>query len=79
MGGMKTDLYTKIVLTIIGACLLALVFRNAPTITTAYAETGTVGSPTHVIIDGVRENVGLPVINYIDEYHQVALLRTHVQ
>ncbi len=38
---MKTDLYTKVVLTIIAACLLGLVFRDVPTITTAYAETAT--------------------------------------
>jgi hypothetical protein len=32
--GMKTDLYTKVVLTIIAACLLGLVFRDVPTVTT---------------------------------------------
>jgi hypothetical protein len=60
--GMKTDLYTKVVLTIIAACLLGLVFRDAPPIvTTAQAETAT-EPPIHVIIDGVQGGA-LPVSN----------------
>ena len=39
---MKTDLYTKAVLTIIAACLLGLVFRDVPMVTTAHAEISTV-------------------------------------
>ena len=62
--GMKTDLYTKVVLTIMAACLLGLVFRNTPIVTTAYAETATQGS-THVIIDGVQGGA-LPVANARD-------------
>jgi hypothetical protein len=60
----KTDLYTKVVLTIIAACLLGLVFRDAPIVTTAYAETAT-GAPMHVIIDGVQGGA-LPVSNARD-------------
>ena len=36
---MKTDLYTKIVLTVIAACLLCLIFRDQPLIATARAQT----------------------------------------
>jgi hypothetical protein len=60
---MKTDLYTKVVLTII-ACLLGVVFRDTPIVTTAYAETAT-GAPIHVIIDGVQGGA-LPVSNARD-------------
>jgi hypothetical protein len=62
--GMKTDLYTKVVLTVIAACLLGLVFRDAPIVTTANAETAT-GAPIHVIIDGVQGGA-LPVANARD-------------
>jgi hypothetical protein len=61
---MKTDLYTKAVLTIIAACLLGLVFRDVPTVTTAHAET-TGEPPIHVIIDGVQGGA-LPVGNARD-------------
>ena len=61
---MKADLYTKVVLTIISACLLGLVFRDVPTVTTAYAETAT-EPPIHVIIDGVQGGA-LPVGNARD-------------
>ena len=61
---MKIDLYTKVVLTTIAACLLGLVFRDVPTVTTAYAETAT-QSPIHVIIDGVQGGA-LPVANARD-------------
>jgi hypothetical protein len=61
---MKTDLYTKFVLTIIAAGLLGLVFRDVPTVTTAYAETAT-EPPIHVIIDGVQGGA-LPVGNARD-------------
>ena len=64
---MKTDLYTKVVLTIIAACLLGLVFRDVPTVTTAYAETAT-EPPIHVIIDGVQGGA-LPVSNERDPVH----------
>ena len=36
---MKIDLYTKIVLTVIAACLLCLVFRDQPLVATAHAQT----------------------------------------
>ena len=36
---MKIDLYTKIVLTVIAACLLCLVFRDQPLLATARAQT----------------------------------------
>ena len=61
---MKTDLYTKVVLTIIAACLLGLVFRDTPIVTTAQAETAT-EAPIHVIIDGVQGGA-LPVGNARD-------------
>jgi hypothetical protein len=64
---MKTDLYTKVVLTIIAACLLGLVLRDVPTVTTAYAETAT-EPPIHVIIDGVQRGA-LPVSNERDPAH----------
>jgi hypothetical protein len=61
---MKTDLYTKVVLTIIAACLLGVVFSRHAEVTTAYAETAT-GAPIHVIIDGVQGGA-LPVSNARD-------------
>jgi hypothetical protein len=44
---MKIDLYTKVVLTTIATCLLVLVFRDAPVVTTARATEG--DKPMHVI------------------------------
>lgn len=38
---MKTDVYTKTVLTVIAACLLALVLRNTTIVTQARAESPT--------------------------------------
>ena len=73
---MKTDLYTKVVLTIIAACLLGLVFRDVPTVTTAYAETAT-EPPIHVIIDGVQGGA-LPVSNARDPVQGYKIpLNTH--
>ena len=37
---MKTDLYTKVVLTVIAACLIGHLFRDVPVVTTARAESG---------------------------------------
>ena len=37
---MKTDLYTKLVLTVIAVCLAGQLFRNVPVVTTARAESG---------------------------------------
>jgi hypothetical protein len=62
MGRMKIDLYTKVILTTIAACLLALVFRNAPVVTTAHAADG--DKPMHVIIDafdGRFNSAAMPV------------------
>ena len=64
---MKIDLYTKVVLTIIAACLLGLVFRDTPIVTTAYSETAA-EAPIHVIIDGVQGGA-LPVSNERDPTH----------
>ena len=35
---MKTDLYTKLVLTVIAVCLIGQLFRDVPVVTTARAE-----------------------------------------
>lgn len=35
---MKTDFYTKTLLTIISACLLSIVLRDAPIVSTAHAQ-----------------------------------------
>jgi hypothetical protein len=35
---MKTDFYTKLVLTIIAVCLMLMVFRDVPVISTAAAQ-----------------------------------------
>ncbi|MBV9873565.1 MAG: hypothetical protein JO025_02455 [Verrucomicrobia bacterium] len=37
---MRTDLYTKLVLTVIAVCLIGQLFRNVPVVTTARAESG---------------------------------------
>jgi hypothetical protein len=62
MGRMKIDLYTKVVLTTIAACLVVLVFRDAPVVTTARATEG--DKPMHVIIDsfdGGFNSAAMPV------------------
>ena len=66
---MKTDLYTKIVLTVIAACLLGLVFRDAPVVTNAFAQ----ANQTHVFIDGVAD--ALPIRNEEDRQtgHKIPL------
>src|SRR5258705_5053068 len=64
-GHMKTDLYTKVVLTVIAACLLGLLLRDAPTVTTAHAQGA---AQVHVIIDGVADRVWLPVANPIGDF-----------
>jgi hypothetical protein len=59
---MKIDLYTKVVLTTIATCLLVLVFRDAPVVTTARATEG--DKPMHVIIDsfdGSFNSAAMPV------------------
>jgi hypothetical protein len=38
--GMKTDLYTKVVLTVIAVCPIGQLFHNVPVVTTARAESG---------------------------------------
>lgn len=45
---MTVDIYTKIVLTVIGACLIINVVRNTPFMERALAQSGTV----HVVVDG---------------------------
>jgi hypothetical protein len=50
-----------------GACLLGLVFRDVPTVTTAYAETAT-APPIHLTIDGLQGGT-LPVGNARDPVH----------
>jgi hypothetical protein len=37
---MKTDLHTKLVLTVIAVCLIGQLFRNVPVVTTARADSG---------------------------------------
>ncbi|MBV8482928.1 MAG: hypothetical protein JO077_08705 [Verrucomicrobia bacterium] len=63
---MKGDLYTKVVLTVIAACLVGILFRDVPVITTAQAAPGDLGNPLHVIIDGLLNPGGLPVTNAHD-------------
>jgi hypothetical protein len=45
---MKTDLYTKVVLTVIALCLLLSVVQKSTVISEAQAQSG----PVHVWIDG---------------------------
>jgi hypothetical protein len=58
------DRYTKIVLTVIAACLVVIAFRGEP-VTTAYAQSlrgpVTVVGRVHVIIDGVAQGLAVPV------------------
>jgi hypothetical protein len=48
--GLMIDRYTKVVLTVIAACLVALVFKDHPTVTPAFAQ-----RPVHVVIDEVDQ------------------------
>jgi uncharacterized integral membrane protein len=75
MGRMKADFYTKFVLTVIAVCLLGLVFRNAPSVTTAYAESPTEAPLRHVIIDGVKGG-SLAVSNSVSQGLMVPLWTT---
>jgi hypothetical protein len=70
---MKSDLYTKIVLTVIAACLLGLVFRDVPIITTAHSQDPTKERPTYVIIAGV-ESGSLPVRNQVRDGFDVPFI-----
>jgi hypothetical protein len=55
---MKNDLYTKVVLTIIAACLIGLLFRDVPVVTTARAESGNSPSdPLWVSIAGTAQPI----------------------
>jgi len=58
------DRYTKIVLTVIAACLVVIAFRGQP-VTTADAQSlrgpVTVVGRVHVIIDGVAQGLTVPV------------------
>lgn len=51
-GIMKTDLYTKIVLTVIAVCLVIIVFRGTNLVSVANAGTG---DPVPVVIRGIDE------------------------
>lgn len=46
---MRVDVYTKIVLTVIAACLVTSVVRNNTIVDHAFAQSG----PVHVIVDSV--------------------------
>ena len=46
---MRSDHYTKTVLTVIAGCLLVIAFRGAPPIGPAQAQSG----PVHVVVDSV--------------------------
>ena len=84
MGRMKSDLYTKVVLTVIAACLLGLVFRDQPVVPAAYAQ----GNETHMIIDNVQgalpvtidsvQGGALPVRNPVDRSNKVVPLETEI-
>ena len=51
---MKIDVYTKSVLTIIAACLVCIVFRDMPLISTAHAEVPTASTRVDIVaIEGV--------------------------
>lgn len=62
---MKTDLYTKIVLSIIAVCLVILVFKDNDVVTTAHALPSVAmtqsNSPIDVRIVGVSGYFELPV------------------
>jgi hypothetical protein len=50
----------------IAACLLGLVFREAPIVTSVHAQDGTKARPTYVIIAGVDPELeALPVRNQV--------------
>ena len=51
---MKLDLYTKVVLTIIAACLVSLVFRDQPLVATANAQALTGDKTVNVNIVAVE-------------------------
>jgi hypothetical protein len=55
---MKNDLYTKVVLTVIAVCLIGLLFRDVPVVTTARAGSGNdPGDPLWVSIAGTAQPI----------------------
>jgi hypothetical protein len=55
---MKSDLYTKVILTVIAVCLIGLLFRDVPVVTTARAESGnSPADPLWVSIAGTAQPI----------------------
>ena len=55
----KTDAYTKTILTVIAACLIALVFRDIPITSTAHAQSSGGVVPVDIVaINGSPFRVG---------------------
>jgi hypothetical protein len=59
---MKTDLYTKSILTVIAACLLSIVFRGTPLISTAHAQEPTIVPTAVNIVQVAGNNINPPRI-----------------
>ena len=72
---MRIDLYTKIVLTVIAACLVALVLRDGTSVASAQAQT----EVQKVEIIGIDSELGLPVELYRVRVESTAdLLPVHI-
>ncbi|NDV69294.1 hypothetical protein [Dysgonomonas sp. 25] len=71
---MKTDLYTKIILTVIAVFLAANFFKNNDIVTPAHAQ-APVPAPTQQIQSGVVD-VNLVQVNGIDIYRSAVDLQT---
>ena len=69
---MKTDLYTKTVLTVIAIALSAIAFQNVNFVSTVTASTTSTSQPTAIKSETVDVNIshigGVPITNYMPSF-----------
>lgn len=69
---MKTDLYTKTVLTVIAIALSTIAFQNVNFVSTATASTAATAQPTAMKSETVDVNIsyigGVPITNYLPNH-----------
>ena len=76
---MKTDLYTKTVLTVIAVALSAIAFQNVNFVSTVTASSAATAQPTAIKSETVDVNIshlgGVPIINHLPNYPEIKVLK----
>ena len=76
---MKTDLYTKTVLTVIAVALSAIAFQNVNFVSTVTASSAATAQPTAIKSETVDVNIshlgGVPIINHLPNYPETKVLK----